>query len=95
MQTHVLVHPASGTARSGRSLAAPRPAQSVAGLRLGLFSNNKPNVRPFFTALRQHLLDSGAASVDLMGKLSAAFPASQEALGHLRGWDLVVNAIGD
>jgi hypothetical protein len=95
MQTHVLVHPASGTARSGQSLAAPRQAQSVAGLRLALFSNNKPNVRPFFTALRQHLLESGAASVDLMGKLSAAFPASQEALGHLRGWDLVVNAIGD
>jgi hypothetical protein len=95
MQRHVLVHPASGTARSGQSLAAPRQARSVAGLRLALFSNNKPNVRPFFTALRQHLLESGAASVDLMGKLSAAFPASQEALGHLRGWDLVVNAIGD
>jgi hypothetical protein len=92
---HVLVHPASGTARSGRSLAAPRQARSVAGLRVALFSNNKPNVRPFFTKLRQQLLESGAASVDLMGKLSAAFPASQETLGHLRGWDLVVNAIGD
>jgi hypothetical protein len=95
VQGHVLVHPASGTARSGRSSAAPRPAASVAGLRLALFSNNKPNVRPFFTALSRHLLDSGAASADLMGKLSAAFPASQETLGHLRGWDLVVNAIAD
>jgi hypothetical protein len=81
--------------RQAARASAPRQAHSVAGLRLALFSNNKPNVRPFFTALRQHLLESGAASVDLMGKLSAAFPASQEALGHLRGWDLVVNAIGD
>jgi hypothetical protein len=95
MQRYLLVHPASGTARSGRSTAARSEARSVDGLRVALFSNNKPNVRPFFTELRRHLLNSGAASVDLMGKLSAAFPASQETLGHLRGWDLVVNAIGD
>ena len=95
VERYLLIHPASGTARSGRGVAAPRQARSVTDLRVALFSNNKPNVRPFFTELRRHLLDSGAASVDLMGKLSAAFPASQETLGHLRGWDLVVNAIGD
>jgi hypothetical protein len=95
MKRHTLMHPASGTARSGRGTAAPRPFSSVDGRRVALFSNNKPNVTPFFKELRSELLEAGAERVDLMGKLSAAFPASRETLGHLRSYDLVVNAIAD
>jgi hypothetical protein len=95
MRRYTLVHPASGTARSGRGTVAPREFRSVAGKDVALFSNNKPNVTPFFEALRGELQESGARRVELMGKLSAAFPASQETLGHLRSYDLVVNAIGD
>ncbi len=95
MTRYTLVHPASGTARSARGTAAPRPFTSVAGRRVALFSNNKPNVVPFFKELRGELLGSGAERVDMMGKLSAAFPADQETLGHLRAYDLVINAIAD
>jgi hypothetical protein len=95
MTKYTLVHPASGTARSGRGTVAPREFRSVEGKDVALFSNNKPNVAPFFDALRAELVDAGARRVELMGKLSAAFPAGQEALGHLRSYDLVVNAIGD
>jgi hypothetical protein len=95
MRQYTLVHPASGTARTGRGTVAPREFRSIEGRDVALFSNNKPNVVPFFDELRTQLMASGAGRVELMGKLSAAFPASQETLGHLRSYDLVINAIGD
>jgi hypothetical protein len=95
MKRYTLVHPGSGIARTGRGTAAPRAFTSVAGRRVALFSNNKPNVMPFFKDLRGELLELGAERVELMGKLSAAFPADQETLGHLRSYDLVINAIAD
>jgi len=93
----VIVNPAFGVVERRTHAALDRSdIAELAGRRVALFSNNKPNVAPFLDELERLLLDRvGAAETVRCGKLSSAFAASTEELKRAEGVEYLVNAVGD
>lgn len=80
-----------------------QPQRAVGGAResadapsLVLFSNNKPNVAPFFADLHQRFAERHPATeIALMGKPGASTPAEPVVLDDAAGYLVAVAAIGD
>jgi hypothetical protein len=94
--TLTVVNPAFGSIeRPGGEGPVVRVAE-LSGKTVALFSNNKPNVAPFFDELERRLREEvGAASVVRGGKLSSAFGAAEDDIDAIAGADFAINAIGD
>ena len=68
----------------------------LAGRTVGLFSNNKPNVAPFFDELERLLVGHfEVEKVVRSGKLSSAFPASEDELRRAEAVEYLIDAVGD
>jgi hypothetical protein len=89
-----ILSPEGAVAPLTRALA---PVPSLAGLRLAVLENGKPNARLLLTNLARHL--SRRAGMELgpvAGKTSAAHPADAEVLDNLRrSADVVLTGSGD
>jgi|BEDMetMinimDraft_2_1075160.scaffolds.fasta_scaffold01421_6 hypothetical protein len=91
----VIVNPARARAQAHRHRSAPR-APELAGHRVVLFSNNKPNVEPFHEELAAYFRTlPGVADVAVRRKRSAALPADAAVVDEVRSFAFAVNAIAD
>ncbi|MCL8206900.1 MAG: hypothetical protein K6V97_02340 [Actinomycetia bacterium] len=91
----VIVNPARARAETHRHRAAPR-APELAGHKVVLFSNNKPNVDPFHDELAAFFRTlPGVADVAVLRKRSAALPADEAVVEQVRDFAFAVNAIAD
>lgn len=93
----VIVNPGFGVLERRRRAAVDRShIAELAGRRVGLFSNNKPNVGPFVDELERLLVERvGASETVRGGKLSSAFAASTDELKRAEGVEYLINAVGD
>lgn len=91
----ILVSPEGRVGRE-RSVLAPSVA-SIAGLRLSVLSNGKPNARLLLSTIAARLADHAGARVSLIEtKGTAATPCEENLLQHLRGQsDLVLTGSAD
>lgn len=88
-----LVHPA-GVARPPARFLAPRLA-SLAGTRLGLLDNAKPNAGALLGAVADALLAEGVSDVVRVRKRNPGMGASLEELRALRACDVVLLGTAD
>jgi hypothetical protein len=93
----IIVNPMAGTTPASERTFAPATVPAdLAGSSLVLFGNNKPNVDIFLDELERSLLGAKrVASVQRLGKLSAAFPAPPDVLDKVARHRIAVNAVGD
>ena len=94
-----IVNPSFGEVEQhpGDRLALDRGSiTDLAGRIVCLFSNNKPNVAPFFDELERLLTEQlGVKRTTRASKLSSAFPASEEELRRAEGVQYLIDAVGD
>ena len=88
-----LVDPTDTTTRRARS--APR-LTALAGRRIGLLDNRKPNAALLLAELAR-LLDArfGLSEVASRAKFIYSRPAAPDVIDELAGYDAVITAIGD
>jgi hypothetical protein len=91
-----IVNPTAWTEPTAESLCAVANAPvELRGRRVGLLSNNKPNVDSLHDELELWLRETCGADTVRAAKVSSAHAAGAEVLERLAGCDLVINAIGD
>ena len=74
---------------------APRP-RGLAGLRVGLLSNTKPNASVLLSAVADELRRGGVASSTMYAKAYFGTPVEQSQIQAIgRDCDFVVTGIGD
>jgi hypothetical protein len=81
------------------AITAKRPAarlKALAGKRIALLENRKPNAAELLQALGALLVDRGGAAVaDSRSKFIYSRPAAPDIMDELSEYDAVVTAIGD
>jgi hypothetical protein len=89
-----LVDPTDSSPSDVRALA-PR-LRSLAGARIALLENRKPNARELLQEIGQLLSErGGAATAEVRSKFIYSRPASPDIVDELAQYDAVVTAIGD
>ena len=88
-----IVNPA-GMAASKRSALAPRRFDALAGLRIGLLDNNKPNADKFLQFVGSMLQDR-YAGVELVTKTKMTRMEADGLAELAAGCDVVINAFAD
>jgi hypothetical protein len=72
------------------------PLATLAGRRVAVLDNGKPNARLLLTTIAERLVTRGAAGVALVtAKATAATPAEPEILQQLAAADIVVTGSAD
>ncbi|VXA90865.1 UGSC family (seleno)protein [Citricoccus sp. K5] len=92
----VLIDPTGASERASDMTLSPRPG-SLAGLRVALLDNTKPNATPLLEALGHELRQRhGIGSVTMYTKDYFGTPVKDELRDEIvRECDLVVTAVGD
>jgi len=81
--------------RADSKAPAPR-LQALAGARIALLENRKPNAKHLLDELAHLLVDrGGAAFADVRSKFIYSRPAATDIVDELAEYDAVVTAIGD
>ena len=94
MSEYVVYNPTAVVSRTSQHLAA-RP-DTLAGKRIGLLFNSKPNADVLLERVSERLGEAfGGTDFVLRSKPTAARPMAPEVLEAMTGCDAVVNAVGD
>ena len=89
-----IVSPEGATAPPPLRLAPP--IDDLAGRRIAVLDNGKPNARLLMTTIAERLAaDTGAELALVTAKATAATPAEPEILQELRAADLVITGSAD
>lgn len=91
----IRIHSPEGQIGAAPKMPAP-PVDVLAGLRIAVLDNRKPNARELLTGVAQRIAERGAAQVSLVtAKATAATPAEPEILQQLEAADVVLTGSAD
>jgi hypothetical protein len=90
-----IIDPTGSEPRTQRLTTSPRPA-TLAGARLAVLSNGKPNAAHVVNQLGRHLAERfGATEPVAAEKPNSSRPFETEALDRFRNFDAAIVGVGD